>query len=109
MPAFTRCLLLVAVAFAMATAGIPIEAKNLGKPSRCCLLMKQDGCDQKPVKSTEQAQCCVACALCLALPPESTAMLVHASTDEEDFLSLRVRAQARAHQPEVPPPRSMRA
>lgn len=73
------------------------------KPS-CCLLMNQDGCDEPPVKSSEQQQCCAGCVICLALPAETTPF-VYASTGDEAFSIFNIRAHYRAHRPEVPPPR----
>jgi len=105
MRAVIRYALLFALSLAMGAAGVPSEAKILPEEPRCCLLMKQDGCDQQPVKSSEQQQCCASCMSCFALPAAAGTSFVYAPTGEETFAFLSVTAHARAQRPELPPPR----
>lgn len=104
----TRWLAFLFLALAVAAAGLPMEATMMPEKPSCCLLMNQDGCDEQPVKSSEQQQCCAGCVICLALPAETTPF-VYASTGDEAFSTFNIRAHPRAHRPEVPPPRQARA
>ncbi len=100
-----RFAVLMALLLALGTAGLPAQEKIHPATSKCCMLMKQDGCDQQPVNSSEQPQCCPACLICFALPAVAGAPFVSAPTGKESFALLSVTPSARPEQPELPPPR----
>jgi hypothetical protein len=93
-------------------APTPLKAQG-GAKHGCCaqMQMKVDntgGCPGhgQPPKKEQDASCCQACSLGLALLYVSPAPFVNAQTGEQSLVSQNARSHALPHQPPVPPPRA---
>ena len=108
-----RLLLCLLLSSSIALAAIPVQVQvHAGEIEKqdCCAKMagakSGDGCARHAPASSEEKQCCLACAFGLALFLDGARSFVYPPVGDEAFAAFVSTELSRSDRPPVPPPRA---